>query len=199
MAAHLLNDFLGGYQRGIEVAVAGSVPDELLGVREAFRRYFHDGLGRPVPVAVVPQDEERRLRGIAGSDQDAIDSARNAAAALAGRLGTTYQFYVAAEAAIQPTLSADVQRYFLRCWAVVQGPPGSACGAGGTIELPARLVSGVNPAELASALPGTRRSGGFMSGLTGGLETRRSAVALATLGALSTLFFGILEGQHRPR
>jgi hypothetical protein len=199
MAAQVLSDFLGGYQRGIEVAVAGSLPDELLGVREAFRRYFHDGLGRPVPVAVVPQEDERRLRGIAGSDLEAIDAAKVATEALAGKLGANYQFYVAAEVAIQSVLAGQLQRYFLRCWVVVQGPPGSACGAGGTLELPPRLVSGVSPTELASALPGTRRSGGFMAGLTGGLETRRSAVALATLGALSTLFFGILESQHHPR
>ena len=195
----MLSDFLGGYQRGIEVAVAGSSPDELLGVREAFRRYFHDGLGRPVPVAVVPQEEERRLRGISGSDLEAIDTARTATASLAARLGETYQFYVATDVAIQAIESGGTHRYFLRCWAVIQGPPGSGCGASGTLEIPGKLVEGVAPAELASALPGTRRSGGLIAALTGGLETRRSAVSLATLGALSTLFFGILESSHRPR
>ena len=56
MSSLPLSEFLGGYQRGIEVAVAASSADELLGVREAFRRFFHDGLGRPVPVAVVAQE-----------------------------------------------------------------------------------------------------------------------------------------------
>ncbi len=199
MAAHLLSDFLGGYQRGIEVAVAGSAPDELLGVRDAFRRYFHDGLGRPVPVAVVPQEEERRLRGIASSDREAIDSSRAATQALAERLGDNYQFYVATESAIQAGEIGFAGRYFLRYWTVIQGPPGSACAASGTLELPERLVSGVTPHEVALGLPGTRRSGGLIAALTSGLETRRSAVALATVGALSTLFFGILDSSHRPR
>lgn len=167
-------------------------------MREAFRRYFHDGLGRPVPVAVVPQEEERRLRGIASSDADAIEAARSASEALAGRLGDNYQFYVATEAAIQAGEATFSGQYFLRYWTVIQGPPGRACGASGTLELPERLVSGVAPHEVAIALPGTRRSGGLIASLTSGLETRRSAVALATLGALSTLFFGILDSSHHP-
>jgi non-canonical (house-cleaning) NTP pyrophosphatase len=199
MSAPQLSDFLGGYQRGIEVAVAGSATDELLGIREAFRRYFHDGLGRPVPVAVVPQEEGRRLRGIAGSDSEALRAAEGAAASLAARLGATYQFYVACEAAIQPLEARSKGRYFLRNWTVVQGPPGSACGASGSLELPERLISGVAPADFVTALPGTRRSGGMLAALTGGLESRRSAITLSTLNALASLFYGILEpkpGAH---
>jgi hypothetical protein len=199
MAAHLLSEFLGGYQRGIEVAVAGARADELLGVREAFRRYFHDGIDRSVPVAVVPHEEERKLRGIAGSDAEAIEAARAATEALAARLGTTYQFYVATEVAVQPIELGPASRYFLRCWAAVLGPPGAACGASGSIELPERLVTGLEPGDVAASLPATRRSGGLLSSLTGGLETRRSAVALATLGALSTLFFGIFESRPPRR
>ena len=44
-------------RRRIGVAVGSDLPDKLLGVRDGFVRYFHHGLQRPVPVAVVPQPE----------------------------------------------------------------------------------------------------------------------------------------------
>jgi len=43
---------------------------------------------------------------------------------------------------------------------------------------------------------GTRRSGGLISAFTGGLESRRTAVSLATLQALATMFHGILESRR---
>ena len=50
-----LKNFWQRLQTGVEVAVAaGASPDKLLGVRDGFLRYFHDGLDRPVSVAVVP-------------------------------------------------------------------------------------------------------------------------------------------------
>jgi len=193
---HQLSEFLGGYQRGIEVAVAGATPDELLGVREAFRRYFRDRSERPVAVAVVPQEFERRLRGIAESDAAAIGTAAQAARALAERYGATYQFYVGLEACIQAlTGPGAATAYYLRSWSVVVGPPGEARGASGSLELPAHLIHGIPRRDVPAALPATRKSGGLMATLTGGLETRRSAVALSTLNALSSLFFGILESH----
>jgi non-canonical (house-cleaning) NTP pyrophosphatase len=190
-----LSDFLGGYQRGVEVAVAAASPDELLGVREAFRRYFHDGLERPVPVAVVGQEGREAFRGIAASDRDAVEVARRAARRLAERLGDTYQFYVASEACIETVPVGGEERFVVRNWTAVVGPPGEAVGASGSFELPRLLSHGLSGAEIAAAVPGTRRGGGMISQLTGGLETRRGAVALATLGALSTLFYGILESH----
>jgi len=192
-----LSEFLGGYQRGIEVAVAASSADELLGVREAFRRFFHDGLGRPVPVAVVAQEANRVLQGLAGADREAIEAARAVASDLRERLGRHYQFYVGLEVAVAPVELEDGVRYMLRSWAAVLGPPGESCGASGSLELPARLVGkGVDDPSV--AVPGTRRSGGLFASLTGGLETRRRAVALAVVGALSTLFHGILESGPAP-
>jgi hypothetical protein len=64
------------------------------------------------------------------------------------------------------------------------------------VELPERLIEGLSGEQLAIAVPGTRRAGGTIASLTGGLETRRSAVALATLHALSTHFYGILESRR---
>jgi hypothetical protein len=48
-------------------------------------------------------------------------------------------------------------------------------------------------AEATGGAPGKRRSGGLVSSLTGGLETRRRAVALGTLHALASFFHGLLE------
>ncbi|HLF56708.1 MAG TPA: DUF84 family protein [Thermoanaerobaculia bacterium] len=197
MTTRSLSDFLGGYQRGIEVGVAGASADELLGVREAFRRFFHDSLDRPVPVAVVLQEHERRLRGLAGSDGEAIETARGAASALAERLRDNYQFYVGLDVGVQPLELVDGTRYLLRSWSAVVGPPGLAYGASATLELPARWVGGGGSALLES-IPGTRRGGGLIATLTGGRETRRAAVAQATLHALSTLFYGILEIRPGP-
>ena len=48
-------------QTGIEVAVAGHAADKLLGVRDGFLRFFHDGLDRTVSVAVVPQSIKQAI------------------------------------------------------------------------------------------------------------------------------------------
>ena len=175
------------------MGVAGATADELLGVREAFRRFFQDALGRPVAVAVVPQDHVRPLRGLAGSDGEAIETARHGAEKLAERLGPHYQFYVGLDFGIQSIDLPEGTRYLLRGWSAVVGPPGLAYGASGSLELPARCLD-ESGAPLDS-VPGTRRGGGLYASLTGGLETRRAAVALATLHALATLFYGILEGR----
>ena len=62
-------------------------------------------------------------------------------------------------------------------------------------QLPDRLVSGLDSAQIPFAVPGTRRSGGITSSLTGGLETRRKNISLSTFHALSTLFYGVLESR----
>jgi non-canonical (house-cleaning) NTP pyrophosphatase len=193
MTTGSLSDFLGRYQRGIEVGVAGASADELLGVREAFRRFFQDGLGRPVAVAVVPQEHERPLRGLAGSDGEAIAAARLGAERIAERLGPHYQFYVGLDVGVQAIDLPEGTRYLLRSWSAVFGPPGLAFGASGSLELPARWLD-ERGAER-EGVPGTRRGGGLISTLTGGLESRRAAVAQATLHALATLFYGILAGR----
>lgn len=164
-------------------------------MREAFRRFFHDGLGRPVPVAVVPQEDDGPLRGLATSDAEAVASARAAARRLEEALPGTYHFYVASEFCVAPLEIAGAERWFVRAWSAVVGPGGEAWGSGGSVQLPDRLVAGLPGVEVAREAPGTLRAGGTISALTGGLETRRSAVALATVHALSTLFFGVLESR----
>ncbi|RMH19102.1 MAG: DUF84 family protein [Acidobacteria bacterium] len=193
-----MNDDLKGFwpklQSGVEVAVASNVPDKLLGVRDGFLRYFHDGLEQPVPVAVVPQplaeDAELPL-----SDGDILALARRRAHALRERHGDLYAFYAASEAGFASFEAAGQTRHFVRSWTVLLGLGDEAWGASGSIELPQRLIRGLDDADLPTVVPATRRHGGMVSSLTGGLETRRSATALATLHALSSLFYGILESR----
>src|SRR5262245_27772588 len=78
--AHNLREFLGEYQRGIEVCVVADGADALLGVRDAFLRFFRDDLGKPLPVAVVPQEPAiPRRHDLALSDEAAIERARQSA------------------------------------------------------------------------------------------------------------------------
>jgi non-canonical (house-cleaning) NTP pyrophosphatase len=196
---HDLREFLGGFQRGIEVCVSGTAADTLLGVRDGFRRYFHDRYDRPIPVAVVPQEAPPRLVGLPVSDTDAIDHIRAAARELEARLPGTYHFYLAGEACVHSLEIAGRSRYFIRYWTAVVGVAGEAVGSSGSIQLPDRVVEGLTGEDLRWSIPGTRRAGGTIASLTGGIETRRSAVGDSVLHALSTLFYGLLDrGPRHP-
>lgn len=164
-------------------------------MRDAFRRYFQDGLGRPVAVAVVPQEAPPRALGMSASDEEAIQRARAAARELEARLPGTYHFYLAAEACVHPLEVEGRTRFFVRYWTAMVGVAGESLGSSGAIQLPERLMAGATEDDVHHAVPGTRRAGGTIASLTGGLETRRSAVATATLHAISTLFYGILESR----
>ena len=178
------------------MAVAGPTAEKLLGVRDGFLRYFHDGLDRPVSVAVVPHSFEEPPFGLPVSDEEVIHLARERAMALESALADNYHFYVATEGGLH-SLEVDGRHcYFVRNWTVVRGPLGEAWGSSGSIQLPERIVAGLHDNEQVSlAVPGTRKSGGMTSSLTGGLETRRKAIAVSTLHALSTLFYGVLESR----
>jgi non-canonical (house-cleaning) NTP pyrophosphatase len=189
-----LKEFWHRFQSGVEVAVDGTSSDRLLGVRDGFLRFFHDGLERPVPVAVVPQEGERGpLLGLATSDEEAIARARARAARLRDRLQSTYHFYVASEGGLHSVELDGRLHYFVRTWTTLLGAVGEAWGASGAVELPEQLVDGLAGDHLGPSVPGTRRSGGLIASLTGGLENRRSSVALSTLHALSSFFYGRLE------
>src|SRR4029079_18975708 len=111
------------------------------------------------------------------------------------RLRDTYHFYIASEGGIEALDADGHPRYFIRSWTVVRSPLGESWGSSGAIQLPERLVAGLDSAQIPFAVPGTRRSGGITSSLTGGLETRRKTIALSTFHALSTLFYGVLESR----
>lgn len=190
-----LKSFWQRLQTGVEVAVAGHTPDKLLGVRDGFLRFFHDGLDRTVSVAVVPQSVEEEPVGLLVSDSEIVRQARKRVHELQEKLGDTYHFYIASEAGIESLDVDGEQRYLIRNWTVVRSPLGEAWGSGGAVQLPDRLVAGLDSAQIPFAVPGTRRSGGMTSSLTGGLETRRKTIALSTLHAISTLFYGVMESR----
>src|SRR6185295_10228932 len=88
-------------QTGVEVAVAGHTADKLLGVRDGFVRFFHDGLDRTVSVAVVPQPVEEEPVGLLVSDEEVVRQTRRRVVELEERLGGTYHFYIANEGGIE--------------------------------------------------------------------------------------------------
>jgi non-canonical (house-cleaning) NTP pyrophosphatase len=195
-----LREFWRRLQTGVAVAVATSTPEKLLGVRDGFLRYFQEALDRTVSVAVVAQPEAEPPRGLPASDAEAMTVARRRVDRLAERLGEAYHFYVASEGGLDAVEVAGQLHHFVRNWTVVRAPIGEAWGASGSVQLPDRLVAGLDGAQIPFSVPGTRRAGGMIASLTSGLENRRRATAQSTLNALSTLFYGVLENRSaRPR
>jgi non-canonical (house-cleaning) NTP pyrophosphatase len=203
-----LKNFWQRLQSGIEVAVAGPSPEKLLGVRDGFLRFFRDGRGRPGPqteaalraatgqmvsIAVVPQSVEEAPLGLPITDEEVLRLLRSRVGDLELNLAGTYHFFVATEGGLHSLEIDGMLRYFVRNWTVVRGPLGEAWGSSGSIQLPDRIVAGLDSEQVPFAIPGTRKRGGMISSLTNSLETRREAVAVSTLHALSTLFYGFLE------
>lgn len=187
-------EFWRGLQRGVEVAVAGSGPELLLGVRDGFRRYFHERGPSSPAIAVVPHDTALTPHGLLLSDREMLDAAARRARELAEQLHDSYQFYIGTEGGLE-SVGGDPRRFFVRSWAFIVSPAGEAAGASGSLQLPARLVHELIAGDPPAILPGTRRSGGLMAALTDGRENRRTATALATFHALSSLFFGAMGGR----
>jgi non-canonical (house-cleaning) NTP pyrophosphatase len=197
----MINDPKSFWQRlqsGVEVAVAGTSSDALLGVRDAFIRFFHDGLERTVSVAVVPQTvDDPPPIGLPYTDEETLRLAQQRVREMEKRLADTYHFYIATEGGLTAVDLDGSMRYFVRNWTVVRGVLGEAWGSSGSVQIPDRIVAGLDQAQIPFAVPGTRRSGGMLRSLTGGLETRRKAIAQSTLLAISSMFYGILERPNR--
>lgn len=180
------------------MAVAGTSSDSLLGVRDAFIRFFHDGLDRTVSVAVVPQAVgEAPPIGLPFSDEETLKLAQQRVREMEKRLADNYHFYIATEGGLSSIEIDGTMRYFVRNWTVVRGVLGEAWGSSGSVQIPDRIVTGLDQAQIEYAVPGTRRSGGMLRSLTGGLETRRKAISQSTLLAISSLLYGILERPNR--
>ncbi len=194
MGKHL-KEFWSRFQSGVEVAVGSDVPDKLLGVREGFMRYFHDGLERPVPVAVLPQPQDELATPLPITDEEILRLARSRALDLHDRLADRYAFCLGTETGLVTFEAAGQVRQFVRSWTVIFGLDDEAWGSSGSVQLPQQLIAGLDTDQIPLAIPGTRRSGGMVSSLTGHLENRRSATALATLHALSTLMYGVLQSR----
>lgn len=190
-----LKNFWQKLQSGIEVAVAGNNSETLLGIRDGFLRFFHDGHDKTVPVVVVAQNVEPAPIGLPVSDEEVIRLLRRYLDEMQERLGDNYQFYMASEGGIHPVEVDGRVHYFVRNWTMVRSPLGEALGSSGAVQLPDRLIAGLDSAQIPFAIPGTRRGGGMIRSLTGGLETRRRTVATSTLNAISTLFYGTMESR----
>lgn len=196
-----LKTFWNRIASGVDVAVAGSNTEVLLGVREGFLRYFRGALGRRVAVGVVPQADQEERAGLPSSDADTVEAVRGRALGLRERLGNEYDFCVASGGGVHSVAVGDDERFFIRCWTVVVGHGGEAWGASGSQQFPQELMERLDAGSrerMPFVVPGKRRRGGMLSSLTGRLETRRSAVSLSTVHALSTLFYGVLEDRSRP-
>ena len=195
-------DFWRRYQTGIDVSVAAGprLPDKLLGVRDGFLRYFHDGLSRPVPVSVASGLEDD-LAPLPLDDDEILDMARRRVESLMAQSEVAEGFLVGTESGLAVQSSGGIRRVFVRTWSVVRNHEREAWGSSGGLQLPADLVEGLEQTDIPFAIPGTRRGGGMVASLTGGVETRRKATALATFHALSTLFYGVLESSpgHKRR
>ena len=198
MAADL-RAFWERFQTGIEIAVGSSASHKLLGVRDGFLRYFHEGLQRPMPIVIVPHGEVEVQPCLPISDEEAISAARRETAQMQRELGEAYHFYVASEGGLHSVEIDGKTHYFVRNWTVIRAPVGEAWGGSGSIQLPDGIIDGEAHDVARLSIPGRRRSGGMIASLTGGMETRRSAVATATLHALSTLFYGMLESHPGSR
>ncbi len=179
--------------------MASSHADKLLGVRDGFLRFFEHRLGRPTSVVVVPQSPEADPSGLPLTEEETLALASGRARALEEQLRSHYHFFVATEGGLQSVEVDGQPRYFIRNWSFIIGPYGDACGGSGSVQLPTRLIEGLGDQEIPAAVPATRRGGGMLRTLTGGLESRRSTVAASTMNALSTLFYGILEMPHPLR
>lgn len=184
--------------RGVEVAVASSRSEILLGVREGVVRYFHQVLGRQVPVAVVPQEVDEPPRGQAASDGEMIERCDIRAHDLEDRLADAYQFYLGIEEGLESVTRDGQPHHYVRTWAVLRGLGSTASGSSGSYEVPPRMLDeGLAEADGRRTLAGLRRHKGMVAALSGGLDSRRSAVATAVFNAIASLFFEFYSGHPR--
>ncbi|HEV7669850.1 MAG TPA: DUF84 family protein [Thermoanaerobaculia bacterium] len=198
-----LKDFWRRLQSGVEVAVANPSQDRadrtdrLLGVRDGFYRFLRDGYDRHLTVVVVPQTVEETPSGLATSDDEALGLLAERTAKMEQALGDQYHFYAATEGGLHSLTIDGEPRLFVHNWTSIRSRLGQAWGASGSVQLPDRIVAGLDSDQIRFSVPGTRKAGGLISSLTGGFETRRQTIALSTFHALSTLFYGVIEGHPR--
>lgn len=192
-----IRDFWHRFQSGVDIAVASQLPDKLLGVRDGFLRYFQERYRRAGPIRVVPYRQNEAATPLPLEDAETLKLARERALALQQAHPEEHSFYVGSETGLLTVRDGDVTRQLVRTWTVVLGLGDEAWGASGSIELPRKLIQGLEQDSIPFAIPGTRRRGGMVSSLTGGLESRRSATSLSTFLALSTLTYGLHESRPR--
>ena len=134
-----------------------------------------------------------RRGGLAASDDETLALLRRRARDLATEVGDAYAFHVATGGGLHTVRVEEANGCFVRCWTVVSSAAGEAWGGSGSVQIPERMLDGAAGRGRNVGGVGTRRRGGLVSSLTARLESRQSAVALATFHALSSLFYGRLE------
>jgi non-canonical (house-cleaning) NTP pyrophosphatase len=165
-------------------------------VREGFLRYFRDGKQQALSLTLTPHQGDAGASHLPESDDQIVALARKRALAEQAERGTLDDFVVGTEAGLLSHLCGDEVRHFVRSWTVILGLDDEAWGSSGSIQLPSRLLAGLDSEDIHLAIPGTLRGGGMVSSLSGGQETRQSATALATFHALCSLMYGTSE--RRP-
>lgn len=194
-----IKDFWYRFRSGVTVAVAGNLPDKLLGVRDGFMRYFQERTAHVGPVRVVPHPLDESRVPLPLDDLEILGLARQRALELKEAAGAESDFCVASETGLLAVRLGEETRQLVRTWTVVFGLGDEAWASSGSIQLPERVIRGLDDAQIPLSIPGTRRRGGMVSSLTGGLESRRTSTALATFYAVSTLTYGLHETRHRTR
>lgn len=190
-------EFWSRLQHSAEVVVASRDAEQLLGVRDGFRRYL-DGLGGSPTLAVRQAPAGGEAPGAWVRADTTLAAATRQAQHLRAESENRMAFCVGTGEGLE-TLEVDgSSRDFVQCWVVVASDIGTASGGSGPIEIPERFIQSLD-LEGPVKVPGTRRRGGMIGSLTGGLESRREAFALATFHALSSLFYGRVEPQRGPR
>ncbi len=186
-------EFWSRFQHSADVLVASRDSDQLLGVSDGFRRYLR-GLDREMALSVDPDPEAHEESMLWTTAEDTLAAAHRQVTELTGRTPAPWTFCIALEEGLATLDVGGRPREFLFSWAVLSCALGTTCGGSGPLEIPERLTAGADPSGRV-AVPATRRRGGILGSLTGGLESRREAFALATLHALSSLFFGHPSGD----
>lgn len=176
--------------------MASREAEQLLGVRDGFRRYL-DGLGRDTVLTMRQAAPDPEPSGAWASVETTLATATREAERLrASDDGTA--FCVGTGEGLESLEIDGSSRDFVLCWVVIASDIGTAAGGSGPIEIPERFIQTLD-VDGPVKVPGTRRRGGMIGSLTGGLASRREAFALASFHALCSLFYGLVEPQRGPR
>jgi len=174
-----VEEFWRRFQSGVAVAVASGMAETLLGVREGFLRFFHDGLDRAIPVAVVSHPENQvEHGGLPYGDRATLELTRSHAEALRGSLGDAYDFYVACEGGIHGVELGGESRFFIRSWTVILGPANEGWGGEWLSTVAHTPGGGHQPRR-----PAGRDSGHASAGRNDSIDHRRARNSAHSGGA----------------
>ncbi len=182
---------------GLKVHVVGGnrFPDKLLGIRDGFERIFSKRVGFQVNLSIQILKSQELPERIPMSEEELWCLTRDKVAAAEQSYLELHPFLMCVESGLIHRELFDKSFLLVKTVALVQGLGGEAIGSSGEMQLPEALVTDTQTLQSPSRLPGTRRAGGMIQSLTGGLETRRSHAAQATFNALATLCWGMLPSS----